>query len=299
MTRLEYLGKLKRIQLASEGIKRRYMGPNPNQETDEMLDDFMDILQGSAADQERAGEICQLRDLEETLEDIAWNAVVIGHPNRFEEPPEAATFCQELSQKLYQRKFLQPESQPYAATLLTGLLYHLWGMQDIAYLEPDLASGQTGTLIQAVKDLNEHWSPPEGQPWFEIIRDFPKQVDRALTLIESRSYDTVYDVLESQIKKLAKTAKSILKKIRKSYPQSLAGCSAYIQGVLILKNSFSPLDGSVPEDIGENLKEAYFDVSENAEEDFQEYLLPGFEHLRNYDLDNVDRWKFGLGDSHQ
>jgi len=295
--RLSYLGKLKKIQLASEGIERRYMGPEPDQETREGMDDIVDLLYAVDADQERAGEISQLRDLEETLEDIAWNAVVIGHPNRFEAPPEAATFCQELAQKLHMRNFLKAENRPYAATLLTGLLYHLWGMQHVAYLEPDLAAGQAGTLIQAVKDLNEHWSPPEGQPWFEIIRDFPNQVDRALALIESQTYDTVYDVLEPQIKRLAKTAKSILKKIRKNYPQSLAGCSAYIQGVLIEKNTFSPLDGSVPEDIGENLKQAYIDVSENAEVDFQGYLMPGFEYIRTRDLDDLDRWKYGLGDS--
>jgi hypothetical protein len=272
--------------------KKRANQGNAEEPLDETLKSFLDVLYGVYADQARRQGFAELRETEKTLEDIAWNAIVIGHPNRFEDMQDGAVFCAQLTRKLHQHGFLPAAALPYASTVLSGVLRFLWDSQNLAYLDPELAKGWTGTLLQAIADLHAHWSPPTGQPWFEVIRSFPHEVDERLRFLHHLTYWQVYDHLDRKLAEIEKLALHMIKQVQRQYPQSLDGCAAYIMGTLIEKNTFSPLQGSVPEDIGERLLRIYVTVSEKAEDYFQNYLWRGFEKVRNPEQDELSRWRF-------
>ena len=71
----------------------------------------------------------------------------------------------------------------------------------------------------------------------------------------------------------------------------MPGAAAYISGVLIEKNTFSPLDESVPEDIGETLTEAFNTIDLANESRYFPYLSKGFEAVRNQETNELDRWR--------
>ncbi len=67
------------------------MGPE-SAGADEVLDEVVKVMFATQqAEEEELGAV-ELRPREGSLEDIAWNAVVVGHPNRFEDVAEASQY---------------------------------------------------------------------------------------------------------------------------------------------------------------------------------------------------------------
>ena len=81
----------------------------------------------------------RLREQEENLEDVAWNAVVIGYPNRFEDVGEASGYAVLLAKKLIERGDLPDVALPFTPAMLVGLLWFLWSDQQMSYLAPEVA----------------------------------------------------------------------------------------------------------------------------------------------------------------
>jgi hypothetical protein len=235
-----------------------------------------------------------LKDPEEDLEDIVWNAYVINYPNRFEDMRESAAFCSLLANKLVNRRYLADEALPYASTVLVGIFRVAWDLQDLLVLKPELIDAWTSTIIQAIDDIRAEWSPPVGKPWFEIVRMYPQKVDETLAFLDSLSWTELYDHLDKEIEELGQHGQDLLEQVNQDYPEATAACAAYVMGTLIEKNSFSPWSGSVSESIGDRMRSAYRKLASIADGGyFHRYQWVGFEKVRSPPVqsDELARWR--------
>ena len=95
------------------------------------------------------------------------------------------------------------------------------------------------------------------------------------------------EVLESKAANLRKT----LDNLKENDPDMLAAVAAYLAGTVIVKNTFSPLDGSVPESIGERMTKLYHAIDSDNDGRFFSYLTKGFESVRQEQESELERWR--------
>jgi hypothetical protein len=258
---------------------------------DPEVQDIMDVLKSAYQAQAEVSGLAEPTDDNDSLESIAWNAVVMGHPNRFPDMPETASFARQVVDKLVEGGHLHHDARLYAVYMVAGLLRMLWDRQNLMYLDPEFARGQAGALEQMIEDLNQNWSPAENQPWFSDAEAFPKKVDDALAHIDAQTWDGVYQVLDPTMAEIQQEGIRILEDVGTAYPDALPGIAAYISGVVIVKNTFSPLDGSVPESIGERLTKVYHALDSDNEGRIYPYLMKGFQAVREKEENELDRWR--------
>jgi len=258
---------------------------------DDSLRDIMQALMGAAqAAEEKYGAVA-VRDVEKGIDDTLWNAVVAGHPTRFQDMPETSAFARQVAQKLERGGFVPAAAMPYAPAMLAGFLRHLWDSQNLMYLAPEMAQGQAGAMRVLVDDIQANWAPPGKAPWFAQVESVPRLVDDLLKFIDGLKWEEIYKHLDRRMDALATELNGILDKVKAAHPAALGPCTAYVSGVVIMKNTFSPLDGSVPESIGERLTKVYHALDANNEGRFFGYLAKGFERVRNAQPDELDRWR--------
>ena len=269
-----------------------------DQSKEDELQVIMDTILGAQARQEAVDGRVTLRQPERNVDDVLWNAVVIGHGNRFEDMPEAFSFSIQLAAKLHNHSVLPAQAMPYAPIILVGFLYFIWHSQNLTYLAPEMVEGWVGALKVAITELAREWAPPSGRPWFKKLDSFSNMVDAVIERLNDFSYEEIYHHLDPEMSKLQLLAKDILVNIQAKYKQALAGSTGWIMGTIIQKNTFSPLDGSVPEDIGEHLCQIYFEIESIAEGCFMSWLMDGFQGVRERQFDELQRWKANIEPEH-
>jgi hypothetical protein len=290
---LDVRARLRRLELADKGLTVRHMGPQGDQ-PDEVLDTFMDVLLATQQQTEEEVGPVRLRPREDRLEDIAWNAVVVGHPNRFEDAAEASDFARLLTRKLIGRGHLPVAAEPYAPAMLAGLMWFLWSSQKTAYLEPELVEGQTGTVLAMLRDIGAAWSPPPSTAWHASVRQFARQTSDVLASLDREPWGSQHVKIAEQIPRLLKDAQDRLARIAADAPEALAGCAAFITGTLAVENRYSPLDGS--DDMYEALTNAVWSLNSDNEGRFMTYLWDGFETVRSREFDELARWRWGVSE---
>jgi hypothetical protein len=286
---LDLRAKLRRRELDSTGLEITHMGPGADQEDPE-LNAFVDVLLATQqASEDERGRV-SIRPRENSFDDIMWNAVVVGHPNRFQDVAEAASFCRLLTRKLIARDHLPAEAEPYAQPILTGLLWFLWSSQKTTYLEPELAEGQAKTLASAVRDVAATWSPPpQKATWSKALAAFSGLVDEVLAFLDEQPEERVHEETVDQVTKLREQADAVLERLAGT--DVAAAAAAYVTGILAIKNRYSPLDGSVPEYKHEKLTGAVWALNGANKSRLMPYLMEGSESVRNAEPDELERWR--------
>jgi hypothetical protein len=279
---------LRRRTYENQGITFTQSGPGSSDPTD--LEAIADLLAGvQQAQEEKYGKV-ELRAREDSVEDMAWNAVVLGHPNRFE-PSEVPSFARRLNGKLIASGNLPEASRAYAPEMLTGLLLYLWSTQKVGYLEPDLAEYQTAAVVALIEDIRDRWSPPPEGSAKEAFDRFGRSLDSTLAELDAMSWGEVVRAIPERVAARATEAISLLDDLAKVDPFAVSGAAAYLTGVFAARNTFSPLDGSVPEQIGEELDNALWSVGRGNDERFFPYLAAGRKALRRLADDELTRWR--------
>ena len=281
---------LRKAEMAKQGLGVQRHGPG-SEEPDEAVEALLDAMLASQAGAEEETGATRLRDTEKSLEDITWNAVVIGHPNRFEDVGDATRYAALLARKLVERGHLPEACEPHAAALLVGLLWFLWSSQNVTYLAPEMAEGQAGALRELIRDVAEHWSPPDGEPFYVLVRDFPEKVGEALAYLDGLPYESVHQGIKERLGGLGGEAKELLSRVGEQFPEALPSCTAFVTGTLAVRNTYSPLDGSVPEDMQKKLADAVWSLDLENEGRFYPYLMRGFEAVRAREPDELERWR--------
>ena len=288
--RQKFLAGKKPIEMREAGLERQFRGDWSDRDKD-AANALMDVLAAVQADQETNVGKVSLRPNESSLPDIAWNAIVIAYPNRFEDMREEAAYARELARKLVGRGFLPEPAFDSAHLLLAGLLHDLWGRQHSTGLTHELVQGWSGTIVQAVADLSSNWAPPGVSTGFRIVSGFPRLVEETLEFLGSCSWEDVYNHLDKRFDQLGQEAQSLLARVATEASNELAGCYAWVLGTIVVRNTFSPLDGSVPESIGERMNSLATVLWTGGQGYLATYLEPGFASVRNAEWDELQRWK--------
>ena len=273
-----------------EGLEIRTHLPE-GQEDDGGARLIMEALLGAQqAVEEQYGRVT-LRDVENDAADIAWNAVVAGHPNAFESMPESVAFATQVARRLVQRGELDDAAMPHAPVLLAGMLRHLWDSQNLHFLAPELAEGQAGAVRALIDDIRARWSPPDAQDWYALVEPAAAAIDELLSFIDGLRWEEVYEHLDPGMDALAQRLVAMLDEVEARHPSALAGCAAYVSGTVMARNTFSPFDGSVPESIGERLAGVYHALDRDNPSRFLDYLSRGFATVTARPLDELARWR--------
>lgn len=279
------------LQRASrDGLEIRTRLPQ-GQEDDGGARRLMEALMGAQQASEAKYGRAALRDLEADARDIAWNAVVAGHPNAFEGMPESVAFAAQVAHKLVQRGELEAVAMPYAPLLLAGLLRHLWDSQNLNFLAPEFAEAQAGAVAALIEDIRAHWSPPEIHDWYALVEPAAAAIDDMLSFIDGLGWEEVYRHLDPRMDALAQRLAAMLAEVEAAHPSALAGCAAYVSGTVMARNTFSPFDGSVPESIGERLAGVYHALDRDHPSRFLDYLSKGFAAVAARPPDELARWR--------
>src|SRR5262249_26165509 len=98
------------------------------------------------------------------------------------------------------------------------------------------------------------------------------------------------------IGEIAERARALLAGVDQQNSDRLADAAAWILGTLLERNTYSWADGSVPEDICRRLKRVYAEIAADGESLFMPWLMEGFRAVRERGLDELDRWKYGIGE---
>jgi len=291
--RTKFLSAKKQIEMQSLGMQRRFHG-EWDAESANAANALIDILQATQADTESNEGAITLRPDETSLEDIAWNAIVIGYPNRFEAMPEEAAYARQLVAKLARRTFLPVPATQTAERVLAGLLHDLWGRQHSVGLKRELVHGWSGAVLQAIAELKLNYWVPGAARGFEVVAQFPQQLEDMLAFLDSCSWEEIYKHMDARFDALADQAESMLKEVARKTPQMLAACYAWMLGSIVVRNTFSPLDGSVPESLGERMDRLATRLTANGEGYLMRYLMDGFSSLRTAEFDELERWKLDI-----
>jgi len=266
------------------------MTNKPQPPEDPEMQAFLQVIEAAYAEQERRVGKVDILPEDGSLQSTVWNAIVLGYPNRIQDMRETTSFAREVVCRLTDNGHLPEIIGTHASPMISAFLRFLWDRQNLMYLDPKFALGQARALEALIGDINMHWSPPDDAAWFPQVSGFAVEVDESLARIQAQTYETVYDILRPVIEELGQRAASILAAIEGEFPDALPAATAYVCGILIERNSFSPLDGSVPEDIGEAMDSAYFQVDRDNEQRYLPYLRHGFDSV-NDETDELDRWR--------
>jgi CHAT domain-containing protein len=289
----QLLARKKAMNLSAQGLQRRYTGEwsaADKRGADAMLDIMAAVQQAEESERGAVG----LRSSERTLRDLAHNAIVIGWPNRFEDMREAAAYVTTLVSKLVQRGFMPAAAQPAAEMVLTGVLHDLWGRQHSVGLQPDLVEGWSNTLVEAIHDVARSWANPDAAPWQERLAQFAQHLNETLAFLEACTYDEVYTHLDTRFKTLAAEATRLLDDVATSHPDAISASYGWLVGTIVRRNTYSPLDGSVPEDIDNRMKRLASELWTSGEQHMARYLMDGFAAVRNREWDELERWRLDV-----
>jgi hypothetical protein len=279
-------GELRKRVLRDSGLEVRSHGPA---DTSGVLDAAMAIKLATEQAQEEELSAVVPREDEETLDDILWNAVVAGHPNRFEDTIEASAYCRIVTLKLVARGFVQPPVFDVAHAMLTGLLWWLWSSQTTSYLSHEMAEGQMGTLRAMLRDL-AMGTPVDGrEAWRKGVSSFAREVEAVLSALDQVPWEKSHIEIPKQMSALREKADALLTRVSRKAPGALAGVTAYVTGLLAVKNVFTPLE--CQDDMHEHMTAAINGLSRNNEGRFMPYLMQGFEPIRTREPDELARWR--------
>jgi CHAT domain len=225
--RLQVYGFWKRLDNQQRGEDEIALESDGSEE--ELAAELNEIL-GSQAIAERAGQDIAFRVPGRSLADIAWNAVRVGHPWRFRSLRARAEVGTQLAAKLELAEFL-PAGNPWAPTILTGILDYLW--KGLAPLDAETVHRSTGTLLAAIEDLGTHWTSAEGEPWLDAVLDFRSEVRGSVWVAEVLPPEHLEHLLRQSRESLGDAWRELAAGLARDYPDALAGCSAFVTGAII------------------------------------------------------------------
>jgi hypothetical protein len=240
----------------------------------------------------------RLRRPERTLEDVAWNAIVIGQQNRFQGEDSQAGFALQMARKLKGLGLIVPEATDDVRRILGGLLAFLWESQRITHLEPERALGQSETLRLMLNQVGAGWSVGTRalvQPLTDAVEALDvgqsaagNKFQRALDALTSAAptADPVAD-LESRIYET-------LERCGEISPHARAEAAAWSLG-LLLERAYQARRAQPPRNATrDRLLRVYRALYREIEGWLYPYLTDGFKVIpEQYDF--VQQWKWDVG----
>lgn len=255
---------------------------------------IMNIDLAQSARAARGGYAVEPRD-ERVPADVCWNAVVARRELGIDDMPGTFRFARQVVRRLIGVDGLSQASTPVADTAVAGLIQWLWDRQHATDLPLEVAEGQARTLGQLVESLGSHW-PPAPASWLDSARAFPKETVASLATLEGLPYDDrLYPRIDEVMQGISSLAWASVKRVRAEHPDRVPDATAWILGTLVEHNTYSWMDGSVPEDLSDRLLGIFAEIGRKGDELFFPWLMKGFKSVRERDVDELARWRYGVG----
>jgi hypothetical protein len=293
------LARWAELQRGEGRLEGRVSGPGSPEEHQEMTEigrALTDAQLAVAARAMRRGEAPGPRN-EQSAADVCWNAILAGGGIDLDDTQAAFAYARQTVQRLVSVGGLSEEIASLATTAIAGFLMWSWSRQPAADLPAEMAEGQSSTLGIVVQSLGEHW-PPMPADWFATVEPFREETASALATLEGLPYDdSLYPRIDEVISGIHARADELLEHVRVDHPDRLPDAATWILGTLVERNTYSWTDGSVPEDISERLRGVFFSIASPGDDLFIPWLMEGFKSVREREMDELDRWKYGIGDA--
>ena len=264
------------------------------EETKQIGETILDIQLSLKAREIRRGTGLSFRDPEISEKDVLWNSILANRTSQFESMPEIFAFAKQVVRKLEAigASFQVPVEN--SATFIVGFMKWLWDSQNVANLQTEMAEGQTGALSVCINSYRTNLSNL-GIAWFDKLAQFPIEMRELLNSLNDLPYDAnLYVRIDEIMQMIQNRAQSLLSEVATKDSAKLPDAAAWILGCLIRENTFSYLDGSVPEDICERLTRIHDDIDSDSEKYFYSWLERGFQSIREHVFDELEKWKYGL-----
>jgi hypothetical protein len=276
--RVEVQALAKRGRLAGGGREIRVYNAATGEETED-ADAIRDVLLASQAEVEtREGEVGS-REPERDVDDVLWNALILGHRLKLGHTPAAVFYTRTLARKLAELGALGSGSETDAARVALGVLTFLWDRQSRTHLARELVVGGAGVLRTGIEAAAADSGPPE-----ELSRHLGDVLD---SLLAAPGGDT-----EALASASTETIEELLDGVAEDGPAEVALRSAWAYGAVLERNTFSAMAGSLGLERRARLERLYDGLATRAEERLSDWLVKGFEPVRSEGMGALTRWRY-------
>jgi hypothetical protein len=166
-----------------------------------------------------------------SADEILWNAVVLGHPLRFDSLAARARAGIEITAKLETVGAVPGAASTWAPVLLIGLLSYLWnGLVTLGVENVGLGAR---AVASALGDIRAWWSPPTASLLHPLL-GFSDAVRASARDSLLATTDADARALELARRKLCDQWMEIAAGLRRSDPGALAGCTAFTLGTIAM-----------------------------------------------------------------
>jgi hypothetical protein len=233
------------------------------------------------------------RSSETTAEDILWNAVMATRTKTFEDMPETFAYCGLVASKLAGQGVIGPDRVELASVMLSGLLKWQWDSQNTVAIEEEFIEGQTATACLALSSFEANWQA--SSPWMQVVADYGGKSSALLEATQYMPYDeALYKAIQAAIDQIEGDGISRLEKAQKKYPERAPDAMLFLLGSLVKINTYSYIDGSVPEHICEKLNGVYNKLCGRALDVLAPWIKEAFEPVSKMPMDELRRWCYHL-----
>jgi hypothetical protein len=279
--RLQGYGLWKRLDAAERGEPPTVIDTDGSEEEAAIQ---LNELLGSRAIAERSGETVSFKVPELTLDDIAWNAVLVGRQPRFKKLRARMEVAVAVTAKLERAGCLAVVPSP-AQTLLCGLLDHLW--RGLTPLDAEIMHRSAAMFTAGVEDISIRGLKSPDDPWLDAALRFEEETRSWVS--ESTTFP-VHDLdasLRQSRRALWHRWQELGAPVAETDPSALPAFCAYTLGAIIEAYACAPEEEPARSAILGNLHALLTLVDGSVE---HEGLLAGYEPPTVKD-DELDRWR--------
>ena len=255
----------------------------------------------NAVDQQQVEEhgALRLRRPERSLEDIAWNAIVVGQQNRFDSRDSQTGFAIQIAAKLDALALIPSTATDGIRRILAALLGFHWEMQRKTHLEPERAIGQSNALVIALQQFAEH--TPDGV--LDVMSPIADAIE-GLEPTEEDGADKFQNALDALTSGRAPTEspagleRSIrqgLERCKQESPELQAGAAAWIVGTILLQAHAALRQNPPALADQQKFLDLHRSIYSDLEGWFWPYLMDGYKEVREQQFDFVQKWKWDRG----
>ena len=240
----------------------------------------------------RIGGKLRLHRPERSLEDIAWNAVVLGQRNRFSSAFACAGFAERLAARSVAAGLIAPSLEQDARRVMAGLLAFLWSTQRMTHLERDRAIGQARTLRTALEALSSDAIRGDA-PAHRGVLAFRDEISGSPARSDTDRFARARARLRGEV--VGPDAGALGKAVATFIADTPRGSmlrahrAAWGSGVLLETAFAVRVKGNVI--LAEQIIAAYSEQAREAESHLEAYLFGGFATAREMPMDPLSGWR--------
>jgi CHAT domain-containing protein len=230
----------------------------------------------------------RLHQPDSDLVSAAHNAVVWGYVHQLYGSGAEAAYAAQCAQRLAWRGLVPEACVPNLQRVLAGLLHFLWGQHGVKHLEHWMESAHTQVILLALRNVQQHWLPPEASTGAGYARELSAALDRAVGSMSGSKFSRARAALRggaattgAQIPELDTSISQAVEQCRQTDPFAAAELAAWVLGDVLQRIDATESASDARLDALHVYRGLVDAIDEHAEAWFMPYLMEGFADVRN------------------